>query len=281
MASLAQIPFVIFDTETTGLSLTARIIEIGAVKVYRGKIIKEFCSLANPGRPIPPRATEIHGITDEMVADAPSIPFVLKNFSNFVEESILVAHNAVFDLRMLAIHLEREKIPLFPNPAIDTHQLLRKYFPNLGKYNLPYLINYWQSPYQGYHRALPDARHTAFIFFRMLEKQGLTLRHSLEEFWHWAGEPLYVKKFLPSFDKCDLTDPRIRLILDAISKEKDLEIIYTNGRLAFKSRLVRPILCFRSGKHHYMEAFCYNDLVIKTFRVDRILKIINLGFPDD
>ncbi|HDD35606.1 MAG TPA: WYL domain-containing protein [Candidatus Desulfofervidus auxilii] len=274
MSYLAKTPFVVFDTETTGLSLTARIVEIGAVKILKGKIVAEFSSLANPGCSIPLRATEIHGINDEMVAKAPSVADVLKKFLNFIDDSILIAHNAVFDLRMLAIHLEREQLPLFPNPAIDTHQLLRKYFPELKKYNLPFLSNLWQSPYQGCHRALIDAQHTAFVFFRILEKQGITFNYPLDEFWQWVGEPLYLKRFVPCFEKCDFDDPKVRSILYAISEEKDIEIIYSNGNLAFKPRKIRPILCFRSGKHYYVEAFCYLDLVVKTFRLDRILKIL-------
>jgi len=270
---LKEIPFVVFDTETTGLSLTSRIIEIGAIKIFRGRIVDEFSSLINPGISIPPRATSIHGITDEMVKNAPPIEFVLERFLRFLKDAILVAHNAVFDLRMLAIHLERLQMPFFHNPAVDTHTLARKYFPELKKYNLPFLVEYWQSPYNGYHRALADAKHTGFIFFRMLEKHGLSLNRPLSQFWEWAGKPLFVKDCLPQIKESDLTNPKVRLIVEAINQERDLEIIYANGHLAFKPRLIRPILCFRSGKYHYVEAFCYTDEIVKTFRLDRMLKL--------
>ena len=270
---LARVPFVIFDTETTGLSLTARIIEVGAVKIHKGRIIEEFSSLANPGRPIPPNATNIHGIDDTMVATAPPLPVVLEKFLKFIGDAILVAHNAVFDLRMLALHLEREQLPLFNNPTVDTHTLARRHFPELKKYNLPFLVEYWQSPYKGCHRALVDARHTGFILFRMMEKSGLTLQHPLKNFWEWAGKPIYLEQYLPMPQKEDLKDPKVRLILKAIEQDHDLEIIYANGHLAFKPRLIHPIMCFRCSKRHYIEAFCYADQIVKTFRLDRILKL--------
>ena len=272
MSSLMETPFVVFDTETTGLSLTARIIEVGGVKIYGGRIVEEFSSLANPQRSIPSKATEIHGITDEMVANAPPLPKVLQRFSNFIGDAILVGHNAVFDLRMLAFHLEREQMPLFSNPTVDTHTLMRKYFPQLEKYSLPFLIQYWQSPYKGCHRALVDARHTAFIFFRMLEKNGFSLSDSLKNFWQWAGKPLYLKNYLPK-PLNDPSEPKLKILTQVMQKDGDLKIIYANGHLAFKPRVVHPIICFRCGKHYYMEAFCYTDQIVKTFRLDRILKI--------
>ncbi len=279
MKQLKDIPFVVFDTETTGLSLTSRIVEIGAIKIVRGKVVDEFCSLVNPGISIPDKVISIHGITDEMVTNAPQIESVLDTFSRFLDNSILVAHNAVFDLRMLALHLERARRPFFLNPTIDTHTLARKYFPELKKYNLPFLIEHWGSPYQGCHRALADAKHTGFIFFRMLEKNGLTLNEPLSHFWKWAGNPLFVKDYLPKVKEADLKNPKIRLIIQAINEELDLEIIYANGHLAFKPRLIRPILCFRTGGHHYIEAFCYTDQIVKTFRLDRILKVNSIERP--
>lgn len=271
-ALLKETAFVVFDTETTGLPLTARIIEIGAVRVSKGRMREEFSSLVNPGRSIPYTATEIHGITDEMVATAPSLSFVLKGFLNFIGDDILVAHNAVFDLRMLALHFERERLSLFSNPTIDTHTLARKMLPQLGKYNLPFLIKYWQSPYNGCHRALVDAKHTAFIFLKML-RHNFTKSDSLDVFWPWVGSPLYAKNYLPTPGKKDLSNPKVRIISHVIERSETLEFIYANGQPAFKHRLVHPLICFRCGKHHYMEAFCYSDQVVKTFRLDRILKI--------
>ncbi|MDD4495812.1 MAG: PHP domain-containing protein, partial [Eubacteriales bacterium] len=94
--------YVVFDIETTGLYAERdKITEIGAVRIVNGEITQEFCSFVNPGIPIPSEITSLTGITDEMVADAPPIREVIKEFIKFAGESTLVAHNASFDISFI------------------------------------------------------------------------------------------------------------------------------------------------------------------------------------
>src|SRR3954465_15751503 len=99
---LREITFVVVDLETTGGSaVTESITEIGAVKVRGGEVLGEFATLVDPGRTIPPQITLLTGITDYMVADAPRITAVLPPFLEFIRGTVLVAHNAGFDVGFL------------------------------------------------------------------------------------------------------------------------------------------------------------------------------------
>ncbi|MCF3974565.1 3'-5' exonuclease [Paracoccus salsus] len=117
---LADLTCVVFDTETTGLEPTDRIVQIAGVRIARGKLTGErFETLVNPGRPIPPGATAIHHVTDEMVADAPDMTAALTAFHHFAEDSVLIAHNAPFDMGLLRA-AAAETGAHFDNRVLDT-----------------------------------------------------------------------------------------------------------------------------------------------------------------
>lgn len=161
--------FIAFDVETTGLSPNReKIVEIGAVKYRGAEAVAEFQTLVNPGMPIPPVVIGVHGITDEMVKDAPTIAEVLPALMDFIGEGELVAHNATFDLRFLNAALERHGYPLFANPVHDTVKLARRAFPGLQFYGLGRLVVSLGLP-QSTHRALADARACGELFRRCRE----------------------------------------------------------------------------------------------------------------
>ena len=123
---LKDATYVVFDIETTGLSQTYdEIIEIAAHKVYQGGIVDTFEVFVNPGFSIPERIVEITHITDEMVADALSIKEVLPKFMDFCEGSILVAHNAMFDVGMIYKDIKKYQLSYPMLPVIDTLNLFR------------------------------------------------------------------------------------------------------------------------------------------------------------
>ena len=161
--------FVVFDIETTGLnSQKDRITEIGAVKIKEGKIIDKFSSFVNPGIPIPGLIVKLTGITDEMVADAPPIEQVLNEFMEFIEGSVLVAHNANFDVGFIR-HNARILGEKLKNPYIDTLELCRKQFPDLGKYKLNIVAKHLGVELENHHRAVDDSMATAKIFLHCVE----------------------------------------------------------------------------------------------------------------
>ena len=130
-------PFTVFDLETTGMSaVNDRIVEIAALRVERDGTISRFHSLVHPGCPIPPAATRVHHIDDAMVAEAPKFVRIARDFLNFAEGSVLVAHNARFDLAFLQESLARCGMPLWRGDTMDSLRLIRKTHPGLPSYSL-------------------------------------------------------------------------------------------------------------------------------------------------
>ena len=130
-------PFTVFDLETTGMSpVNDRIVEIAAMRVDLTGEYSEFHTLLHPGRTIPPGATRVHHITNEMVADAPRFQHIGHDFLEFARNSTLVAHNARFDLSFLQESLARCGLPLWQGKTMDSLLLVRKLYPGLPSYSL-------------------------------------------------------------------------------------------------------------------------------------------------
>ena len=167
--------YVVFDLETTGFSpVKNRIIEIGAVKIYEGKIIDRFSSFVNPDVPIPYRIEKLTGISDKMVLAAPMVESVLPKFMDFIEDTILVAHNAAFDISFIKENCKRQHIE-FTNTYIDTVGLSRVLFPQHAKHTLDAVAKILGVSLENHHRAIDDAQATAEIFQKMmplLKKSG-------------------------------------------------------------------------------------------------------------
>ncbi|NQU40702.1 MAG: 3'-5' exonuclease [Lentisphaerae bacterium] len=193
---LRQTTFVAFDTETTGLSAARdRVIEIGAVRLRNGKIIERRVWLINPERPIPPVTTKIHGITDEDVAAAPLFKAVYPEFAAFVAGSIIVAHNAPFDVRFMANEVERNALPAIPEPVLDSLRLVRLWYPGLESYALKPVADHLKIKPGRYHRALDDSEALAQVFTAGLKQ--LPLDTTVSNLLETAGEALYIKSSVP------------------------------------------------------------------------------------
>ena len=130
-------PFTVFDLETTGMSAVRdRIVELAAVRIERDGSLRRYQQLVNPGRRIPPGATRIHHITDEMVAAEPGFELVGAEFLQLAEGSTLVAHNARFDLSFLQESLARCGLELWRGRTLDSIRLLKQSHPGLPSYSL-------------------------------------------------------------------------------------------------------------------------------------------------
>ncbi len=168
--------YVVFDIETTGFSSSRnRIIEIGAVRVVDGNITDKFSTFVNPDVPIPFEIEQLTGINDNMVLPYPKIDEILPQFLEFCGDSVLVAHNASFDVGFIAYNASRLNIAFDPT-VIDTVALARLLLPKLNRYKLDTVAKALNISLENHHRAVDDAGCTAEIFVafvRMLRDRGV------------------------------------------------------------------------------------------------------------
>ena len=165
-----SVGYVVFDLETTGLSpFKDEIIEIGAVKVDKdGKIVKTFTTLVKPTQPLTAFIQNLTGISNEMLADAPSIYTVLPRFADFAGDSVLVGHNVTFDIAFIQQKAKIYKDIKFLNPYVDTLSLTKKVYPNLKSYKLQDLIKEFDLKTYAAHRALADVVATQQLYELLL-----------------------------------------------------------------------------------------------------------------
>ncbi|HTW18975.1 MAG TPA: DEDD exonuclease domain-containing protein [Mycobacteriales bacterium] len=187
---LCEVTFVVVDLETTGGSpLTSAITEIGAVKVRGGEQLGEFQTLVNPHCEVPPFISVLTGITEAMVAGAPSISGVLPSFLEWAKGSVLVAHNAPFDLGFLRAAADQLGIPWPGFDSVDTARLARRVLhrdeaPNCKLSTLSRVFRTTTTPC---HRALADARATTDVLHGLLERVGNLGVGTYEELVSFTG----------------------------------------------------------------------------------------------
>ena len=162
--------YCVLDLETTGISYkTEKITEVGIIKYKNGEIIDEFECFVNPEKPIPPKVVEITHITDDMVKDAETIDKVIPKIIDFIGDSVLVAHNADFDIGYLKYNFEKYGYKL-ENTYIDTLRLAKAIFPDLKKYKLGLIADSLKIKVDVAHRALDDVKTLVAVFKVMIER---------------------------------------------------------------------------------------------------------------
>jgi DNA polymerase-3 subunit epsilon len=178
--ALTDLTYTVFDTETTGLNPAAgdEIISISAVRIVNGRLLRQeiFDQLINPKRSIPRTSTEVHGIRPEMLKGQPTADQVLPQFCKFIEDTVLVGHNAAFDMRMLQIKEEALNLRIV-NPVLDTLLLAAVANPNQSDHSLEAIARRLDVSLFGRHTSLGDAIVTGEIFLKLiplLMKQGIT-----------------------------------------------------------------------------------------------------------
>lgn len=184
---LSELTYTVFDTETTGLepSNGDEIIQIGAARIVNNRLLRQetFNQIVDPEIPLKPESIPIHGITEDMVRGQPNIDVVLPAFHEFCEDTVLIAHNAAFDMRFLQLKEERTGIR-FTQPVLDTLLLSAVVHPNQESHKLDVILERLGITIGARHNALEDALATGEVFLKLvklLEDKGIvTVRQALE-----------------------------------------------------------------------------------------------------
>lgn len=191
--------YCVLDLETTGLSFrTEKITEVGIIKIKNGEVIDEFECFVNPEKPIPPEVVEVTHITDDMVKDAETIDKVIPKIIDFIGDSVLVAHNADFDIGFLKHNFTEYGYSL-DNTYIDTLRLAKVIFPEMKRYKLGLIADKLDIVVEVAHRALDDVKTLVAVFNIMIEKlkeKGAKTVDDIDVVF--AGDPDAYKK-LPSY----------------------------------------------------------------------------------
>lgn len=260
---------VAFDTETTGLwAASHRIVEIGAVKfrLDSGQL-EDFNTLVNPERTIGADVIKIHGITNKMVAQAPTIDTALEQFKTFCQDSILVAHNAPFDISFVGCERGRVGMKFGDNPILDTIDLYQRYRPGLGSYALLSLVKQMNLGTSQDHRALADAQYVRRLTQLLAPQLGA------------AGSPADLSRIATVYSMNDWQPDEVALparfepLRTAIADKSRVKMHYRTPPHPPSWRVIKPLNLYGVASRIYLTAFCETTRDERTFRVDRIIAI--------
>ncbi len=282
--SLSDLTFVAFDVETTGLSAIAcKLVELSGVKFKLGAPssasnleLDTFSALINPGEPIPPEVSALHGITDAMVKDAPGVDSVLPQFYQWcgsAADTVLIAHNASFDVEFLKVNSQRLCLELPGHAVIDTLALAQCLVQDSLNHKLKTLSEHFGFAGSLYHRALDDSMYVQKLFAKLVEVGCLENFGQLEEnnsTLSFTQQQRYAPVVLSPRAKADYD-----LISVAIKKKSELKLTYSSE---FKStRIILPLALIESRGSVYLTAICRKTNAERTFRLDRVVEVASWG----
>lgn len=262
---LEQCTFVAFDTETSGAyPIGYDVVEFGAVKWRNGVEVGSLQFLLKPREKMSDFIIGIHGITNEMVANAPLMVEKIREIKDFFADAVLLAHHAPFDMGFMAYEFEKHLGILPSNVVLCTSLMSRKLIKETKNHKLVTLVEHFAIDGGQSHRALDDARacmHVAMECFKRLGPDP-TLQQAVES----VGKSLQWSQF-----SLGGNDNKMQQIIYAIQNKKDLEMVYDGGTHKGKPREVRPIGIVRNPDGDFLQATCLIDKTEKRFYLSRIL----------
>ncbi|QDK38988.1 exonuclease domain-containing protein [Bdellovibrio sp. NC01] len=261
---LSEYTYIAFDTETSGAyPVGFDIVEFGAVKYYKGEEIGRLQFLLKPRETMSDFIIGIHGITNEMVADAPSIASKIVEIHEFFKGCIVLAHHCPFDLGFLTLEFEKAGLPLPTEPALCTSLLSRKLIHGVENHKLQTLVKHLNIDGGQAHRAYDDAKSCLLVAVECFKKLGeeATLAAAIKS----QGKQLWWKDYSLSG-----RDPILRTLIDSINTKRDIDMIYDGGSNKGETRRVKPIGIVRNPDGDYLQAFCLKDQTAKRYYLSRI-----------
>ncbi len=265
--SLENIEIVAFDTETSGAyALGSEIVEFAAVKYRSGQIVDRFQTLLRPKKPMSDFIIGIHGITNEMVEEAPLMKDEISKIRDFLGISVLVAHHAPFDLGFLAVDFEKHKVKFPEGPILCSSLLSRKLIHGSVNHKLQTLIPFLGIEQGVAHRALDDAEACLQVTLHCYRLFGS--EKPLAEF-------LSVQEKSLTWDKYKLRGESVEMdkVIEAIEEKLALDIRYLGGSQGSDTRRVAPSGIVRNPDGDYFMAMCFKDKVAKRFYFSKIKEI--------
>jgi len=274
---LSEISFVAFDVETTGLDPDLdEILEVGLVRFHAGGVMETYDRLFSPDCPIPPRTTAVHGISDSMVEQCPSIEEELFHIMRFFGDSILLAHNAKFDLAFFNRAFAEAGVIPPENIILCTKRLSRSLVVGVRSYGLATVARRLHVPTGRGHRALPDALASANVFMGLVSHLDPLWDITLGELLHYHGRPyVFATARTPSLWEGERAAYRVfRAIRLALKAARPLRIEYRGENGIKTSRTITPLKINGSGPDAKVVAYCHLRRENGTFRLNCILRLL-------
>jgi DNA polymerase-3 subunit epsilon len=266
-----DLTFVAFDTETTGkYPLTAEVCELAGVKWRGGEVVDTFSTLLKPSRPMSDEVIRIHGITNEMVAQAPLMAEKIGEFHAFINEAIPIAHHAPFDLGFMAFEFEKAALKLPLNPVICSSLLSRRVLPESPDHRLQTLIGHLGLERGAAHRALDDARACLQVGLRCMTRLGNV---TLEKVMEAQGGDLYWDRFSIEALKANSV---ARALIEAIRGDELVDLIYAGGSRPGSRRKVKPQGLVRSLDGDFFVATTVGEAQSKRYLLEKTQDVIRL-----
>lgn len=263
---LDRATFAVLDTETTGCGPRwgHRICEVGVVRWRNGRRLSTHSSLVNPQRAISPGAQMVHGITAEMVEEAPAFRGVADGLASALDGAVFVAHNAPFDLSFLATEFRRIGRALPVGPVVDTLRLARKVypFPSVALQSLAGSLGIRRGEA---HRALGDAETTCRLLGRILRDLRGRVR-TVADLVALQGGPVEP----PGSEEVVLPE----VLAEALRAGREVTVRYVSAGGVEALRVLEPREVFEVGERVYFRAYCHLRGEERTFRLDRVTAVV-------
>lgn len=268
MADLNETTFIAIDTETTGkYPLESEICEIAGVKFKNGQRVDVFSSLIKPSLHMSDEVIKIHGITNEMVQDAPSIGDVIKKFHHFIGNDVLVAHHAPFDMGFIAVALENAGLSFPTTPVLCSSRIARNVIKDSLNHKLQTLIPHLGLTQGAAHRAEDDAHACGELLYKCIERSGAK---TIDGLWSLQGGPLRWPDY-SIHSLCDSSEG-FNILVSAIYDKRQAYMCYGSDKA--HERIVTPIGVVRNPDGDFLIAsdgqpFAKRFYLSKIFNVRR------------